>query len=913
MGVAHFTRAKHFSEKVAFFAQIHYYYPSSAENSSFACHQKKVLALVLAFACAFTMFAGAAFTDSADIKATEAVDMLTALGVIDGYEDGSFKPEATITRAEAAKMIYTIRNGGNDNASAFEGSSVFTDVYKGHWAAGYINFCYANGIVDGKAKNAFKPDDKVTGTELAKMLLICMGYQADKSGLTGAAWSQKTNGLASQNGLYDDVTASVSAAMPRQYAAQIMFNALEADTVQWSSDVNGYEKVKTTGLEWKENPNDATDGSWVNVEKNETMGKKWMKLDTVENVLLSSVKQESGKSTFNLNNGAYTKVEDDCSALLGQRVNILLKDNDKSKVYGVYANDDSKVVATGYAGQLELDGSEKVKMDGTSYKLDSADNKKGNLILTANTNTYKTGFDTIVKAVGEKGSMDKNAAASSIKLIDNDGDGKVDTALHTPAKVGKVTAVSKSSVTVNNGINTVKFDDAEIYDGIAKDDYVMFVAEANRSSEDKDSITKLDVTSAKVTGTRTGEAKVNDEWVKLAKDVKVESGNSYDMVIVGGVLLFADETKSVSKDILYISGTKEFDGYAGEKYGTKEVRAYFADGSNKTIKVSKLAGDKIAKAKNVGTDYADEAGVKAGQMYTYSKLSDETYDIEALSTKNDAGYDKIVTGKSDAYSKQKIDGLAPQDDAVIFVQTGKETKVLTGKQIKNWADSITNNFTAAYGTKESNGIDYVAVAALVNNASENVPGATKDTLYGYLTADAYVSDKDGEDKATYEVWTTNGAKTLYADTKTVEKNATAGAVISYTVNGDYIESIKVNAGIQKGFAAVAVTGFDYKAEGELAFVSETLGAKQYTLDEDCVFLTVDDENTAGVEGNSLDQIQLANAGSKSTSDKETVLTNAYVVIGGDNNDKVLAVIIDTTNNELDAAKELYKKDGSVVK
>ena len=869
---------------------------------------KKVLALVLAFACAFTMFAGAAFTDSADIKATEAVDMLTALGVIDGYEDGSFKPEATITRAEAAKMIYTIRNGGNDNASAFEGSSVFTDVYKGHWAAGYINFCYANGIVDGKAKNAFKPDDKVTGTELAKMLLICMGYQADKSGLTGAAWSQKTNGLASQNGLYDDVTASVSAAMPRQYAAQIMFNALEADTVQWSSDVNGYEKVKTTGLEWKENPKDATDGSWVNVEKNETMGKKWMKLDTIENVLLSSVKQESGKSTFNLNNGAYTKVEDDCSALLGQRVNILLKDNDKSKVYGVYANDDSKVVATGYAGQLELDGSEKVKMDGTSYKLDSGKNTAGSLILTANTDTYKTGFDTIVTAVGSKGNMDKNAAASSIKLIDNDGDGKVDTALHTPAKVGKVTAVSKSSVTVSNGINTVKFDDAEIYDGIAKDDYVMFVAEENRSSEDKDSITKLDVTSAKVTGKRSGEAKVNDEWVKLAKDDMVESGNSYDMVIVGGVMMFADETKAASKDILYISGTKEFDGYAGEKYGTKEVRAYFTDGSNKTVKVSKLAGDKIAKAADVGTDYASEANVKAYQMYTYSELSDGTYDIELLKDKdNDAGYDKVDSAASNAYEKQKIDGYAPMDDAVVFVQTKDETKVLTGKQIKNWADA-TLDFKADYALKESNGINYVAVAALVNTTSiDKVPGATKDTLYGYLTADAYVGDKNGEDKATYEVWTTDGAKTLYADTKTVAGGATAGTVISYTVNGDYIESIKTNSAI-----AVAVTGFDYKAEGELAFVSETLGAKQYTLDEDCVFLTVDDENTAGVEGNSLDQIQLANAGSKSTSVKETVLTNAYVVIGGDTNDKVLAVIIDTANNELDAAKELSKKDGTVV-
>ena len=73
---------------------------------------KKILALVLAFACAFTMFAGAAFTDSADIKATEAVDTLSALGVIDGYTDGSFKPNGTVTRAEMAKMIFVVWNGG---------------------------------------------------------------------------------------------------------------------------------------------------------------------------------------------------------------------------------------------------------------------------------------------------------------------------------------------------------------------------------------------------------------------------------------------------------------------------------------------------------------------------------------------------------------------------------------------------------------------------------------------------------------------------------------------------------------------------------------------------------------------------------------------------------------------------------
>ena len=55
------------------------------------------------------MFAGAAFTDQADIKASEAVDTLVALGVVNGYDDGSFKPNGTVTRAEMAKMIYVLR------------------------------------------------------------------------------------------------------------------------------------------------------------------------------------------------------------------------------------------------------------------------------------------------------------------------------------------------------------------------------------------------------------------------------------------------------------------------------------------------------------------------------------------------------------------------------------------------------------------------------------------------------------------------------------------------------------------------------------------------------------------------------------------------------------------------------------
>ena len=139
---------------------------------SFMCNLKKILALVLAFACAFTMFASAAFTDSADIKVdAEVVDTLVALGVVNGYDDGSFKPNGTVTRAEMAKMIYVLRTGNSDASAYNDDKTSFTDIGS-HWARGYIKYCQSLGIIAGKSNTKFCPNDKVTAQEAAKMLLV---------------------------------------------------------------------------------------------------------------------------------------------------------------------------------------------------------------------------------------------------------------------------------------------------------------------------------------------------------------------------------------------------------------------------------------------------------------------------------------------------------------------------------------------------------------------------------------------------------------------------------------------------------------------------------------------------------------------------------------------------------------------
>ena len=134
-------RRKYIKPKIV--QQIHEYIPNPRVIPwflDFHANLKKVLALVLAFACAFTMFAGAAFTDSADIKVdADVVDTLVSLGIVEGFEDGSFQPNGTVTRAQMAKMIYVLRTGNSDASAYNDEKSSFTDI-NGHWARGYINF-----------------------------------------------------------------------------------------------------------------------------------------------------------------------------------------------------------------------------------------------------------------------------------------------------------------------------------------------------------------------------------------------------------------------------------------------------------------------------------------------------------------------------------------------------------------------------------------------------------------------------------------------------------------------------------------------------------------------------------------------------------------------------------------------------
>ena len=189
---------------------------------------KKLLALTL---CAILLLsaipaAGAAqFSDADAILPTtaEAVEILSDLKIITGFPEGTFKPEDTLTRAQAAKILCCAVLGTDAAEALAAGGSTFSDVPASHWANKYVEYCASKGVVAGVGGGKFNPDGKLTGFAFGKMLLAALG--ADASKLTGADWDKNTRALMLEKRLGYGVSVSGSE-LSRQDACRLALNAL---------------------------------------------------------------------------------------------------------------------------------------------------------------------------------------------------------------------------------------------------------------------------------------------------------------------------------------------------------------------------------------------------------------------------------------------------------------------------------------------------------------------------------------------------------------------------------------------------------------------------------------------------------------------------------------------------------------
>ena len=899
------------------------------------------------------MFAGAAFTDQADIKVkSDVVDTLVSLGVIEGFEDGSFQPNGTVTRAQMAKMIYVLRTGNSDASAYNDDKTTFTDI-NGHWARGYIKYCQSLNIIAGKSSTIFAPNASVTAQEAAKMLLVTLGYDAQKAGLVGSGWASKTNALADENGLLDDVNTSFTAACPRQYAAQLIYNAIDAKTVVWRDDA--YTNQTAAGTD------------------NKTIGEKYMGLNTAEGVM-SSFQKEDGKSTYTMDlekitkkNGTesakdkyfddltFTKIAKDFTSLKNQKVKVLYKGTDE--VYGVFALAEDNTSIAAVLGQFDKDTDTRIKYNGNKYNVkDSAvvkvDNKELAQVTVAdfveNGETYNIGM----------------AKAFNAKAISNDGSSKINALTVETFAVAKVSYVGKdyinltdvfyssnSALTTTSGVKyataKLKSDDAIYPSDLAKDDYVIVTPEQNSVENDKVTVSKLDTVTGKVTSTKKTssdddyQVKIDGTWYEMAIDrndntvskdySKIDAGDTIKVVVKDGYIVSVADLNATPDDVALLIEVGKTSG-VGSKY---EADLLFADGTRQTVTVKDdvIANSKVLYAKydtnkdgagvlsdTAPTDDTDTTAMAAlvakaddltPFLVSYDK-SGSKYELTAIGGTGDSaklsGYDKYTLASNDYVDNNRLHENATKyidDNAIVIVRydDGDKYSVITGKTLKGWKN--TNKFASAVLANQDGGAYYAQLVYVNLGTKTSVPGSS--SVYAYLFDGPEYYGKSGDVDAYYEYDGWNGSEDvkvkIYKDD--ISTVLPEGTVISYTVDSDGFASLSYETATDKKanddvwtpdeMTKGAIIGgeLDSDLTGSVEFYTSatTADVKDIDDDDDPIVLFVDMDGGEGAIKTSFTNAQKDSSGN--------YINNAVYVKTGSN---IKVLVVDAGDNDLSVSK-----------
>ena len=848
------------------------------------------------------MFAGAAFTDSADIKVdTEVVDTLVSLGVVNGYDDGSFKPNGTVTRAEMAKMIYVLRTGNSDASAYNDDKTSFTDIGS-HWARGYIKYCQSLGIIAGKSNTKFCPNDKVTAQEAAKMLLVTLGYNATKAGLTGANWASKTNALADENGLLEDVNTSFTSACPRQYAAQLIYNTIFAHTVTLrdgeytNMNLLGTDKLETVGEKYMSMK------KWVGTfEGNEDV----CGLDTG---LIRVYGTPDGKDVAKANaDFKFSKLD---LSYIGEEVSVLYKDatggtankpDKKDTIYGVYVTGETKVY------NITKDDLQSQKDAGTvrfgDKNYDVAKIAKGDEYINYN---YGAKKDTAAAAMTADQVADdmisklKATSADTVKFICND-DGDIVKAYVVESQIARVTAVNTEKVSINNGVGTIKFEDNDIYDGVKKDDIVVVTTLYNTkatNSAAKSIVTKAATVEGKLTSFKnTSKVSIDGTSYDIASlattavDSDFETsftdqiGESYILYTIGGIVYAAKQTSEGAKNYAVVESNNG--GALTGGFDALEVKILKADGSEVKVEVHK-------DSTTDGSTKVTAAALKTGALIKYSDVDNGKIKITKVVAPTQANA-KITN----LYNKdtKSFNSKVAASDAVLFVNktaTPANGAEATAGDFYAYTMRNMNSFDLAqygyYGVITDDNKVVAAYATLTTKPS----GASSDTVYGIVSKENGTTKVDDTTYTSYTVDVdTNTQKTVLieGDDSTLKE----GYLVSFDEASDKVYSASditiylknENTDYHKPSTMAAIDEYDEKGQ-IVSYWDKTndIGNKAKLItkavDDDVKIIYVSAEDDKAADNNGAIEYD----GVKGTK-------NAYIVFDDNNDTKnVVAIFVD---------------------
>ena len=583
----------------------------------------------------------------------------------------------------------------------------------------------------------------------------------------------------------------------------------------------------------------------------ETMGHKYLSLITDGDAVLTDVEKDS-KGTYTLymngitTKGQYTKVEGDYSNLIGQKVEVLYKD--RENVYGVYASTDSSLIVESTAGKVGTLSNNEVKIDGTTYKVDS------NVTTTA---LYTGKLIDGLNVGGNK--------AAAVKAYDNDDNGKIDTVVYVPFTAAKVTYVGEKSF--NTDVNTnVKFEDVNAYDDMAKNDYVI-KSDAANTVDDTDTYVLAETVKGKIEATKSDSVRIDGTWynyVTTTPDKDLALDSTVKAAVLNGYIVKSEVVTSSHELQDYAVVVKTDSDINGP-----QAKLLFADGTTKVVTTDKK--------------YTDTMG-----LVTYEVKKGEYVLTEAKTNSGDAdkaGFDLIVTGKYvNSSGKGKIGGERIADDAVIFVKdnAGKFSTMAGSDFAKYSTTSVVDKNITAYANKDnSTGYNSIVLAYVELNAKVN----SITSNYGYVTsAVSTTKNKDGETVSSFTFW--DGA-TEHKDIMTDEKvSLSKGDIFTYEENKDGSYTVTEVDNLLR----TAIIAYNEK-NGDIRFTDASLSDKGSNVNaeitKDTVIIGINSDDKAGVEG-AVPTIAIETAKSG------VYQANAYYVMGA--GDEVKLLVVDTYGN-----------------
>ena len=853
--------------------------------------------------------AGAAFSDQSKIKNTEAVDACTALNIIGGYPDGSFKPEGNITRAEVTKMICVALNGGKNPAVSTNTTPTFSDV-RGNanaaWAEGYIESCAAQGIVSGVGGGKFAPNGNVTGVQLAKMLLVSLGYKSENEGFTGNAWATNVNMRAAQKGLYKGLeTMDTAAAITRDNAAQMVWNALQAYEVEYKTTLTTDSKGQLTSqITVQDKVVGATNDKITMLEDKYDVDKLEAVVVANEYGALEGNVLKEGKTQLkvttvndddwkydpdNKNAVNYSGTYDVTTSLdlLGKKVILFAKDK-KTVVGSLIASTDNAVATT----------TEEKTFKETYDLADDAD-----ITIVPGTTKVSANYGnatTLASFNKNDDTNDYNLAGQALTIIDNDDDGNADYIIQVSYRLGEVTKYStsgKGSITVKTADgNKVYNDSSDVvgFSDVAKDDYVivteiggkLYVNKAKTVTgkltayKTNDSLT-VDGTKYTVAGVLNGKdnATIDTDEFNAAGTYGTSSTLNKDATFYldnNGYVVAVSSSTGTSDDFAFVWGIER-----GNFNGDYSVKVTLSDGTTGEYVLTDKDGS-IGKTMveddsgNISyTSSTTQYGASSNKVdptkkiYTYSINSSKEITLEEIASTKlthtpDGAFDfsknkaKITSGTKTLYGdKETVFFNVEYKDNKTDI---KKVNVYTGIAS---APSITA--TGAEGSKlnsylvatSATGTTAAAVVTLDATTSAN---GDYLYLYGYKGTNndgdfyrAVVDGKllDGKDNNNY----------LFTDESKTTK--LADGVYEYTVTADGLYQIK-------SAPANVAAGVITTLSGNSVIVNDV----EYTLKDSTKIATIDGNDTTVGDKLSKDDLVVL-VYDQNGSDKD--LTGAFIV------------------------------------